>query len=319
MSFFFSCRKNDVNRIAPAPPAPPNPPAPVDTLAAGWKKINFLDSSDLVDIFFINNTGFTISSHIFKSADGGNNWSQVVSPSGLSSYPFANLGMGTESNAIFVEPTNQLAATHDAGVNFAISTLPTSILTDVFFVDSVVAYAVGKSVWKTIDGGSNWTKTYDFPVSTGYNSLFFISEQNGWILKKEGLYNTNDSGVSWQFVNTDTINLGYGGGVFFVNQDTGYISNTYSIQKTVNGGVSWKKVFDCEYTTDSYHDIYFVSDNVGYITDGPRIFKTVNGGDTWTKEVTLASSSRSLIELHFTDADHGWVCGSKGTILTYTR
>jgi photosystem II stability/assembly factor-like uncharacterized protein len=318
VTFFFACKKNDINRTTLTPPAPPHPPAPTDTLAAGWKRINFIDSSDLVDIFFINNTGFAISSHIFKSSDGGNNWSQLTSPSGVSSYPFANIGIGNEMNAIFVDPMNQLVSTHDAGASFAIKTLPTSILSDVFFVDSTVAYAVGKSVWKTIDGGDNWTKLYDFPASTGYNSLFFESEQKGWIIKKEGVYKTINGGLDWQVVNTDTINLGYGGSIFFLNSDTGYISNNYTIQKTVDGGVSWNKIFSCAYTTNIYHDIHFVSDNVGYITDGPRIFKTIDGGNTWTKEVVLASSS-SLIELHFTDSNHGWACGSKGTILKYSR
>ena len=313
----FSCKKNDNNNNNQI--LPPPPPVLSDTLAAGWKKINFIDSSDLVDIFFINNTGFAISSHIFKSSDSGNNWSQLTSPSGLSSYPFANLGMGNEMNAIFVSPTNQLVSTHNAGASFTITTLSTSILTDVFFVDSAVAYAVGKSVWKTTNGGDNWTKLYDFTASTGYNSLCFINEQAGWIIKKEGLYKTINGGMDWQLVNTDTINLGYGGAIFFINSDTGYLSNDYSIEKTVNGGVSWKKVFTCAYSNSVYHDIHFVSESVGYITDGPHIFKTMDGGNTWTKEVALASSSNYLIEMHFTDANHGWACGLKGTILKFSQ
>jgi len=45
---------------------PVTPPAPVDTdtLSAGWQKINFIDSSDLADIFIINNTGFAVGSNV---------------------------------------------------------------------------------------------------------------------------------------------------------------------------------------------------------------------------------------------------------------
>lgn len=311
---FSSCKKSDNNN-----PTPPPPPVPSDTLATGWQKINFIDSSDLVDIFFSNNSGFAISSHIFKSSDGGNNWSQLTSPSGLSSNHFENIGMGNEMNAIFVSPPNQLVSTHNAGANFTVMTLSTSLLSDVFFIDSTIAYAVGKSVWKTVDGGDNWAKLYDFTASTGYNSLFFTNEQTGWVIKKEGVYKTINGGMAWQLVNTDTINLGYGGAIFFLNSDTGYISNEYSIEKTVNGGTAWNKVFTCTYTTSVYHDIHFVSENVGYITDGPCIFKTTDGGNTWTKVVVLASSSHYLSELHFTDANHGWACGGKGTILKYSQ
>ncbi|MGH2562918.1 MAG: YCF48-related protein [Ginsengibacter sp.] len=312
---FFSCKKSDNNNPTPPPP----PPVPSDTLATGWKKINFIDSSDLVDIFFINNNGFAISTHIFKSSDGGNNWSQLTSPSGLGPNSFVNIGMGSEMNAIFVSPLNQLVSTHNAGASFTIATLSTSLLTDVFFIDSTIAYAVGKSVWKTIDGGDNWTKLYDFTASAGFNSLFFTNEQTGWVLKQEGVYKTINGGIDWQLVNTGTINLSYGGAIFFLNPDTGYISNQYSIEKTVNAGASWNKVFTCTDTTSVYHDIHFVSENAGYITDGSRIFKTTDGGNTWTKVVALASSSNSLVELHFTDANHGWACGQKGTILKYEQ
>jgi len=313
--FFSSCKKDNNNNPTPPPPSP----VPSDTLATGWKKINFIDSSGIYDIFFINNTGFAISSHIFKSSDGGENWSQLISPSGLDTYSFINIGMGNEMNAIFVTRFNQLVSTHSGGPSFTTKALSDPILSDVFFIDSTVAYAIGKSVWKTIDGGDNWTKLYDFTPSTGFSSLFFTNEQTGWVKKPQGVYKTINGGIDWQLVNTDTINFSNGGAIFFLNSDTGYISNSYSVEKTVNGGASWNKVFTCTYTTSVYHDIHFVSENVGYITDGPCIFKTTGGGNTWTKVVALASSSNSLVELHFTDANHGWACGQKGTILKYSQ
>ncbi|MDE3184455.1 MAG: hypothetical protein KGM16_13640 [Bacteroidota bacterium] len=55
---FASCKKDNH-------PTPPPVPVPNDTLSAGWQKMNFIDSSSLVDIFFINNTGFAVSSNIY--------------------------------------------------------------------------------------------------------------------------------------------------------------------------------------------------------------------------------------------------------------
>ena len=215
---------------------------------------------------------------------------------------FENIGMGKEINAVFVNPPNKLFSIHNAGTNFTVTTLSTSSLTDVFFVDSTIAYAVGKSIWKTTDGGDNWTKLYDFTASAGYSSLFFTNQQTGWVIKQEGLYKTVNGGIDWQRVNTDTINLTPGGAIFFLNSETGYISNQYSIEKTVDGGVSWNKVFIC--TSGTYHDIHFVSETVGYITDGQYLFKTTDGGNTWIKVVALASPKNSLMEIHFTDANH---------------
>lgn len=288
-----------------------------DTLSAGWKKIQIIDSTDFYDVFFINNTGFAVGSNIYKSSDGGESWAQLMAPSGPNSGNLVSIGMGNEKNAIFISSLAQLVTTHNGGASFTASTLPPSSLPDVFFIDSSVAYAVDNSVWKTTDGGDNWIKLHDFAPIHGWNSLFFINEQTGWVLKQGAFYKTTNAGIDWQRVNTDTINLDQGGAVFFLNSDTGYISNTTSIEKTVNGGTSWNKVFVC--STGLYHDIHFVSTNVGYITDGTCIFKTSDGGNTWTKEVALGSISNSLVELHFTDANHGWACGGKGTILKFNQ
>ncbi len=39
-------------------------PVASDTLSAGWKKIQISDSAGLLDVFFINNTGFAIGLNI---------------------------------------------------------------------------------------------------------------------------------------------------------------------------------------------------------------------------------------------------------------
>lgn len=291
----------------------PTSPVASDTLSAGWEKVPINDSGFL-DIFFINNTGFTAGLNIFKSSDGGENWSKLALPVGLNSTTIFNLTMGSTMNAIFI-CSNQLVLTHNGGASFTTKTSPDPGLTDIFFTDSTVAYAIGNSVWKTIDAGDNWTKLHDFALPGGWSSIFFTSEETGWVSKKTGVYKTLNGGIDWQRTNTGTFNLNQGGATFFLNSDTGYISNNISIEKTVNGGASWNNVFTC--TTSMYHDIHFVSANVGYITDGPRIFKTSDGGNTWTKVVSMGSISNSLIELHFTDANHGWACGGKSNILKF--
>jgi photosystem II stability/assembly factor-like uncharacterized protein len=292
---------------------PDSPKTPTDTLATGWKKIVLTETTDLVDIFFINSTGFTISSNgIFKSADGGNNWSRITTittGTGLD-----NIGMGSEMNAVFVSHPNRLISTHNGGVSFDTAIVADNLVTDVFFVSATVAYAAGKSIWKTIDGGYNWTKLYDFTVLADYNSLYFINEQTGWVIRTGGLYKTTNGGVDWQLISTPTFDLNTTRDVFFLNSNTGYISDELSVGKTINTGTSWSKAFT---GVPTYHDIHFVTDNIGYITDGPRIYKTADAGTTWTKEVVLAASS--LLELHFTDVNHGWACGSGGIILKFNQ
>jgi photosystem II stability/assembly factor-like uncharacterized protein len=299
--FFFSCKKNN---------NPGSSNTSTDTLATGWKKVVLSEPVDLVDIFFINNTGFTIFLNgIFKSTDGGNNWSRIA-PTVAN---LTNLGMGSELNAVFVSYPNKLISTHNGGINLDTSVVADNFLTDVFFVSSTIVYAAGKSFWKSVDGGYNWTKLYDFTVQDGYKSLYFLNEQVGWVIRAEGLYKTTDGGVNWQLISTPSFNFSNTGNVFFTNSDTGYISDNQFIGKTVNGGASWSIRYNAQAPT--YHDIHFITDNIGYITDGSRIYKTIDGGNTWTKEVSLIAGS--LIELHFTDLNHGWACGSQGTLLKF--
>ncbi|MGN6342675.1 MAG: WD40/YVTN/BNR-like repeat-containing protein [Ginsengibacter sp.] len=310
--FFTSCSKDNSE--------PVTPPAPVatDTLSAGWKKINFVDSSDLADIFFINNTGFAVGSNVYKSSDGGDNWSLLTAGSALVQNSYLNIGMGTGKNAIFTADNFSFVATRNGGETFTEKQLSDHLLTDVFFVDTATAYAVGNSVWKTTDAGYTWTKLYDFTPVTGFSSVFFTDKQTGWVVKQNGVYKSTNGGAAWQLVNADTTGLTYGGVVFFINVHTGFVSTRNFLEKTVDGAATFNKVFTFSYE-NAYHDIYFVSANVGYITDGPRIFKTTDSGNTWSKVVALAAPSRFVAELDFTDAHHGWACGEKGTILKFTQ
>jgi photosystem II stability/assembly factor-like uncharacterized protein len=296
---------------------PPPPPPPIDTLGSGWEKITLNDSSYLADIFFVNKTGFAIGAGIHKSSDGGKTWSELTIPSGVNS--LFNMGMGNEMNAIFVSSEDPLVSTRDGGVSFTVSTLPDNFA-DVFFVDSTTAYAAGTNIWKTTDAGTNWVNLYSF-ASGGYSSsLYFLNAQMGWVSRNDGLYKTVNAGVDWSLISTQFYNNSQV--MFFLNSDTGYISGGSSgglqgqyLHRTMDGGVSWTNTFTAD--GGNYLDVHFVSDRIGYVTDNSHIYKTEDGGNTWTSEVHLASNI--LIELHFTDADHGWACGTGGTILKYSR
>jgi photosystem II stability/assembly factor-like uncharacterized protein len=314
---YCSCSKNIASPQPPPNDSLPKPP-PKDILGSGWKRISLNDTSDLEDIFFINNTGYVIGAgpKIFKSLDGGNTWAQLALPSGVNSSPYFNMGMGNEMNAIFACPPNQLVSTRDGGISFTISTLPDNYIADVFFVDSTTAYAAGTNIWKTVDAGINWVKLYGFTNNVDYCSLYFLNPQIGWTLRKtNALYKTVNGGVDWQAIPAQ-FDSSNNDAIFFLNPDTGYVSSGKYLERTVDGGISWTPIFTGA-SRFFYKDIHFVSDKVGYLNENTAIYKTQDGGNTWSTEVSLLSNQ--LIELHFTDPNHGWACGLKGTILKYSQ
>jgi photosystem II stability/assembly factor-like uncharacterized protein len=300
---FISCHKPHHDAYSP-------PPAPQDTLTAGWKKIS--PSPGLEDVFFFNNTGFAISPTNFsKSTDYGNTWTLITTPF----TNLVNLGMGSDTNAIAVNFPNKLICTHNGGSSFDVVTVNDSSLTDVFFVSTTKAYAAGKCVWKTTDGGHNWAKLYEFPNSSTWSTFYFLDEQNGWLIRNDGLYKTINAGLTWQSVNVGSgYNFPKVSGLFFVNANHGLFADDKKVASTSDGGLTWNMVYSGQ---TPYHDIYFLSDSIGYITDRDQILKSTDGGITWTRVVKIGSGI--FFELHFTDPNHGWACGGSDVFFKYEQ
>jgi photosystem II stability/assembly factor-like uncharacterized protein len=291
---FIACSKNKGND---------NPPANTDSLSTGWKKITLPAHQGGADVFFINNTtGFVAGgSQISRSTDGGNTWQKVYQ----SNASFVNIAMGSATNAIFVTAGSsafKILVTTNGGNSFDSIAIADNSLTDVFFVSSTVAYAIGQKCWKTTNGGLNWTSTFDFgSATTGYKSLHFINEQTGWCAGTGGIFNTTNGGVNWNPQSASNFVFGLTGNIFFPDANNGYISDDNSVGKSINGGAAWTKAFALG---GGYHDLHFVTATTGYVSDNMYIYKTIDGGSTWTRVVRLASGM--IIELHFTDANHGW-------------
>jgi photosystem II stability/assembly factor-like uncharacterized protein len=82
----------------------------------------------------------------------------------------------------------------------------------------------------------------------------------------------------------------------------------------------WQKINFID-TSDIYNisfDIYNIPfiNNTGFAS-GSNIYKSTDGRKTSGKVVALASNY--FMELHFTDANHGWACGEKGTVLKFAQ
>ena len=198
-----------------------------------------------------NNTvlGFTREGKVFKSPDGGNNWT------------YSEIDNYTSIGKIY----------------------------DSHFLDSQTGFVLARRtsdnaglMYKTNDGGTSWSLILSAPnlifKITAQGSILWASGQNGLFIK------STNQGDSWT---TLAHNLGNSdiGNIQFISTNTGYCSTSSNVYKTVNGGLNWTNIRNA--TTDvTLRTVHFISEEVGFILNGntsaSTLLKTINGGATWS-------------------------------------
>jgi photosystem II stability/assembly factor-like uncharacterized protein len=311
---FQSCKKSD--SPAPVPPVVIMP----DTLTTGWAKQVFVDptvsGSGYSDIFFNSSTsGYLASSNgLYKSTDGGINWTKLNS----TTINWSNIFVTNDSKAFFVGQNGVISKTLDGGSSFV--NFPVGDLTsDIFFTDNNIGYCITSTgLYTTTDAGLTWVKLVTpglSPLTSTYSSLSFANATTGWIISGGTIFRSVGSNLNWQMATiTGATPASQFQSVFATSATNIYAANSNAeIFRSTDGGVNFsfiKKLDDAGFT-----DIHFISDLVGYACAGRTVYKTTDGAVSWSKVVSLGQGS--LVELHFTDATHGWACGSDGIVLIF--
>lgn len=103
-----------------------------------------------------------------------------------------------------------------------------------FFLDAQIGYCLTSSaIFKTINGGDNWTLLYQTSTQN-IAQVFFLDEYIGFLRTSEGLLKTEDAGLTWRSVFS-----GWLSDVSFANNTTGFITTSEGVYKTVDVGETW--------------------------------------------------------------------------------
>jgi photosystem II stability/assembly factor-like uncharacterized protein len=149
------------------------------------------------------------------------------------------------------------------------------------FLDSQTGFAGSTLMYRTTNGGNNWSLT----SSSVFDEYIFVSGSISYAVKKVSskrtLFKSTDGGASWTPKDTILQNTSQ---IIFPDALTGFLSSNNKIYKTTNEGVSWLNVLDNSAFT--INEFSFEDINNGIILNGAGIVKTTDGGTTWSSTIT---------------------------------
>ncbi|ROL61534.1 hypothetical protein D9V86_05285 [Bacteroidetes/Chlorobi group bacterium ChocPot_Mid] len=179
---------------------------------------------------------------------------------------------------------------------------------DFQFVNATTGWFLADGIYRTDDGGVNWSKQKDFGSgqdSMSMRAIFMIDENNGWIAGSK-VYYTNDGGANWNEVDVAGKKI-YFNDVFFVNANYGWVIGAESY-RTTDGGSNWIKMDISGGSGSNTYlgKVFFADINTGYISSYGKLLKTTDGGVSWN-EITISGIKYGIASLYFLDANTGWV------------
>jgi photosystem II stability/assembly factor-like uncharacterized protein len=158
-----------------------------------------------------------------------------------------------------------------------------SRLEDVYFINNNTGWVIDIDglVYKTNDGGKNWTTVFSNFNYNGFRSVAFFDSARGVVGSLDFdscLYLTTNGGVNWKACT--------------------------NITGTVPRGVCGLSIVS--------PDIIF---GTGRYSGNPVILKSTDRGDSWTS-LNFGSQVTALVDVYFLNKDTGFVCGGAGPVLS---
>ncbi|PWA05678.1 YCF48-related protein [Flavobacterium psychrotolerans] len=159
-----------------------------------------------------------------------------------------------------------------------------------YYVDTTTGYSFSAgpnmlppyTIYKTTDGGSNWSPQFVDNTSGDMNAIQFTDANQGWIVGRNGkIFQTTNGGTTWTQISNSAFNTSYD-----------YIALSF-----INGSTGW-----IAYKNNTNGNQYMLA--------------TTNGGSTWSTEAL--PFSYKVYSMDFWDANNGWATADYGPIVKYS-
>ena len=271
--------------------------------------------------------GSSTTKEIMYSSNSGANWTTYnLGVPG----DFFSISMINENTGYVSGQNNQVMKTTDGGVSWFAKTGPSPVATSQLytcdFIDENTGWVfvnfstvAGGNVFKTTNGGDNWTQYSTGATSENIYSADMVNANTGFAVMNQSskpIYRTTNGGVNW----TGATTTGFTGSIHGISSPDGI--NVYACQsggtsrvaKSTNGGVNFSLItlpvaVDC-------NSIDFKDANTGYVCGNltTTVCRTTNGGVNWTYQNT---HNITLGKVYVTQGDTAWALGGNTGILRY--
>lgn len=246
---------------------------------------------------------------IFKTQDGGNNWTRQNSANYNSSESFANVVYFWDENTGFAQgdPIGgefELYVTANGGDNWNPvpgSAIPNPIFGEYGYTRQIEV--VGNSVWFTTnngriyhstDKGNNWSvynsPIEDFGSAQISGNLSFKDSQNGIIISSRGdIYKSSNAGQTWQQI--ETTGPIYTSGLCYIEGTDIVFSTGGGSSFSDDGGFSWSPIDEQPHL---YVDFY--NEQLGWSGGFTQVSGGISTGGVWKWEDFSLSNSEYIID-----------------------
>ena len=185
-------------------------------------------------------------------------------------------------------------------------------LYNVEFYNGYYGWIMGTTgkIFKTVDGGENWSVQVSGTVQTLYDASF-VSKDKGWICGSKGtILFTDDGGNNWIYQNSTTVEDLKG--IRFITGQKGWaVGDNGKIIRTNDGGQTWINQ-NVPGVLEDLNDIDFAHPDGGIIVGGNgTVLKTIDGGNTWQNESVVLKNNLEAVDIN--DIGKGVVVGDDNT------
>jgi photosystem II stability/assembly factor-like uncharacterized protein len=269
---------------------------------------------------------------IFRSSNGGVNWSIIPAPQGANEIYslWAISPDGAFVGEGIVNGNARLFYTPDAGATWQVvaqSNPNQGFFNGIVFSrkDTTFGFALAERIFKTTNGGQNWTMIQSGlnGVSNAHNSLFMIDNNFYGFGMNQGAARirvTTDGGASF-FNQTLNITGNYTSAVaFHSNKIYGVAATSTSmpfIARTVDGGATWLALsIDTGLTGTTKIKWVNFSSVVYIMAENGRIKRSLDNGLTWSSMATANVTDLYHFDFHRIDnIIYGYAVSRNGAVI----